>query len=67
MKNVFMIVTLLASVSAFAGGHKKFPKEARQAAKEACKAEGKTKKDLRSCVKEKLHATATTETPAAAQ
>ncbi|MBC7711957.1 MAG: hypothetical protein H7177_01360 [Rhizobacter sp.] len=55
MKNTLVILALsLASVSAFAGT--KVNKEERKAAVEACKSEGKTKKELKSCVKEKLHA-----------
>ena len=56
MKNAIVIALALVSVAAFAGT--KVTKEARKAAVEACKAEGKTKKDLKACVKEKTAAPA---------
>lgn len=56
MKNAIVIALALVSVSAFAGT--KVTKEAKKAAVEACKAEGKTKKDLKACVKEKTAAPA---------
>jgi len=58
MKNTLIIAALaLSTVTAFAGT-KEARKEARKEAVTACKAEGKTKKELKSCVKAKLHATA---------
>jgi Na+-transporting methylmalonyl-CoA/oxaloacetate decarboxylase gamma subunit len=65
MKNTLVILTLaLASMSAFAGT--KVHKEERKAALESCKTEGKTKKELKSCVKEKLnHAKEAVAAPAA--
>ena len=55
MKNTLVILALtLSSMTAFAGT--KVNKEERKAAVESCKSEGKTKKELKSCVKEKLHA-----------
>lgn len=56
MKNALMIALALTSISAFAGT--KVPNNARKEASAACKAEGKTKKDLKNCVKEKLAAPA---------
>jgi hypothetical protein len=57
MKNAIVIALALLSVTAFAGT--KVTKEARKAAKEACKSEGKTsKKDLKACIKEKTAAPA---------
>ena len=56
MKNAIVIALALVSVTAFAGT--KVTKEARKAAMEACKAEGKTKKELKACVKEKTAAPA---------
>lgn len=56
MKNAIVIALALVSVSAFAGN--KVTKEAKKAAMEACKAEGKTKKELKACVKEKTAAPA---------
>ncbi len=57
MKNAIVIALALVSVSAFAGA--KVTKEAKKAAMEACKAEGKTsKKDMKSCVHEKTAAPA---------
>ena len=53
MKNALIIALALSTVTAFAGT--KVSKEARKEAMTACKAEGKTKKALKSCVKEKLH------------
>lgn len=56
MKNALIIAALtLSTVTAFAGT--KVSKEARKEAMTACKAEGKTKKEMKSCVKTKLHAT----------
>lgn len=60
MKNALIIAALtLSTVTAFAGTKvsKEARKEARKVAVTACKAEGKTKKELKSCVKAKLHAT----------
>lgn len=59
MKNALVIALALVSVTAFAGT--KVSKEARKAAVESCKAEGKTKKDLKACVKEKVSAAPTAE------
>lgn len=59
MKNALVIALALVSVTAFAGT--KVSKEARKEAVAACKAEGKTKKELKSCVKGKLAAPATQE------
>lgn len=56
MKNAIVIALALVSVSAFAGN--KVTKEARKAAMEACKAEGKVKKELKACIKEKTAAPA---------
>ena len=56
MKNAIVIALALVSVAAFAGT--KVTKEARKAAVEACKAEGKTKKEMKACVKEKTAAPA---------
>ncbi len=54
MKNTLVILALaLSTVTAFAGT--KVNKEAKKAAIESCKSEGKTKNDLKSCVKEKLN------------
>ena len=56
MKNTLVILALaLSSMSAFAGV--KVNKEEKKVAVESCKAEGKTKKELKSCVKEKLQHT----------
>ena len=57
MKNAIVIALALVSVTAFSNEHK-VTKEAKKAAVEACKAEGKTKKDLKACVKEKTAAPA---------
>jgi hypothetical protein len=54
MKNALIIALALSTITAFAGT--KVSKEARKEAVTACKAEGKTKKDLKSCVKAKLAA-----------
>ncbi|MFA6236207.1 MAG: hypothetical protein WC635_02675 [Bacteriovorax sp.] len=56
MKNAIVIALALVTVSAMAAG--KPTKEQKQAAKEACTAEGKTKKDMKACVKAKLAAPA---------
>ena len=56
MKNALMIALALGSISAFAGT--KVPNNAHKEASAACKAEGKTKKDFKNCVKEKLAAPA---------
>jgi hypothetical protein len=56
MKNAIVIALALVSVAAFAGN--KVTKEAKKAAMEACKAEGKTKKEMKACVKEKTSAPA---------
>ena len=56
MKNALLIALALTSVTAFAGT--KATKAERKAAVEACKAEGKVKKELKLCVKEKLTAPA---------
>ena len=56
MKFAIVIALALVSVSSFAAN--KVTKEAHKAAVEACKAEGKTKKDLKACVKEKTAAPA---------
>ncbi len=62
MRNaLLMALALTLSTASFAGTKAHASKEARKAAVEACKAEGKTKKELKSCVKEKLSAPATTE------
>ena len=63
MRNALLIALALTSVTAFAGT--KHTKAERKAAMEACKSEGKVKKELKSCVKEKLNAPAVTEAPAA--
>ncbi|AUN98937.1 hypothetical protein C0V70_12665 [Bacteriovorax stolpii] len=52
MKNALMIALALTSMTAFAGT--KINREQRKVAVESCKAEGKTKNDLKACVKEKL-------------
>ena len=57
MKNVLIIALALLTVSAFAGTNKKASKAARKEAKAACTAEGKTKKQMKSCIKAKLQAT----------
>ena len=55
MKNALVIMALtLSSMSAFAGTKVEHNKELRKAAYESCKAEGKIKKGLKNCVKEKL-------------
>ncbi|MBC7428681.1 MAG: hypothetical protein H7336_08735 [Bacteriovorax sp.] len=65
MKKTLVILALaLSSMSAFAGT--KVNKEERKAAVESCKSEGKTKKDLKSCVKEKLHHSKESSAPAPA-
>ena len=56
MKNAIVIALALVSVTAFSAT--KVTKEARKAAVEACKAEGKTKKEMKACVKEKTAAPA---------
>jgi hypothetical protein len=56
MKNAIVIALALVSVAAFAGT--KVTKEAKKAAMEACKSEGKKGKELKSCVKEKTAAPA---------
>ena len=58
MKNALLIALALTSVTAFAGT-KINTKEARKAAFDTCKAEGKQKNDLKACVKEKLNPTIT--------
>lgn len=63
MKNALLIALTLTSVAAFAGP--KASKEARKEAFAACKAEGKTKKDLKACVKAKLATPAAEATEAA--
>lgn len=64
MKNALLIALALTSVTAFAAP--KFTKAQKVAAKEACKTEGKTKKELKACVKGKLTAlTAETAAPEA--
>ena len=63
MKNALLIARALVSVTAFAGG-KKADHAAKKAAVEACKAEGKTKKELKACVKEKMAAPAAEAAPA---
>lgn len=58
MKNAtLMIMALALSTAAFAGTKAETRKEARKAAIETCKAEGKVKKELKACVKEKLSTT----------
>lgn len=55
MKNTLMIMALsLASMSAFANPKVDNNKELRKAAIESCKAEGKVKKELKACVKERI-------------
>ena len=56
MKNAIVIALALVSVASFAGT--KATKEQKKAAMEACKSEGKVKKELKACVKEKLAAPA---------
>ena len=64
MKNTLLfIIALSLSVASFAGT-KSAHKDLRKAAREACKSEGKTKKELKSCIKEKLNAPAPTESAA---
>ncbi len=55
MKNSLLIALALSlsTMTAFAGT-KVNNKEARKAAVETCKSEGKSKTDLKTCVKEKL-------------
>lgn len=56
MKNaILMALALTLSTGVFAGTKTHANKEARKAAVEACKAEGKVKKELKACVKEKLN------------
>ena len=64
MKNVLIIALALFTVSAFAGTNasKKANKAARKEAKAACTSEGKTKKEMKSCIKAKLNNTTTTTT-----
>lgn len=57
MKNAIVIALALVSVAAFAGT--KVTKEAKKAAMEACKAEGKKGKEMKACVKEKTAMPAT--------
>ena len=55
MKHVLIIALALFTVSAFAGNaSKKATKAARKEAKAACTSEGKTKKEMKTCIKEKL-------------
>lgn len=64
MKNALLIALALTSVTAFAAP--KATKAERRAAREACKTEGKTKKEMKSCIKGKLASPATAETAAPA-
>ncbi len=59
MNKALIIVLALFTVSAFAGTNasKKARKGARKEAKAACISEGKTKKQLKSCIKSKLQTT----------
>ena len=56
MKNALIIALALTSISVFAGT--KVTDAAKKEAIAACKAEGKTKKELKSCIREKLTAPA---------
>jgi uncharacterized membrane protein len=62
MKNLVVLALVLVSATAMAKTHK-VTAEAKKAAKEACLAENKDMKgkDLKSCVAEKVKASATTE------
>lgn len=55
MRNALMIALALTSINAFAGEKLSANKELRRTAIEACKAEGKVKKDLKACVKERIN------------
>ena len=56
MRNaLLMALALTLSTASFAGTKAHASKEARKAAVEACKTEGKVKKELKACVKEKLN------------
>ncbi len=65
MKNALMIALALTSMTAFAGT--KINREQRKVAVESCKAEGKTKNDLKACVKEKLGQPSVTQPASKAQ
>lgn len=56
MKTALIIAFALSTVTAFAGA--KVSREARKEAMTSCKAEGKTKKDLKLCIKAKLNSAA---------
>lgn len=64
MKNTLLFVLALALSTAAFAGTKSAHKDLKRAAKEACKSEGKTKKEMKSCIKEKLSAPAPTESAA---
>jgi hypothetical protein len=67
MKNLVVLALVIVSATAFAKGHK-VSAEAKKAAKEACLTENKDLKGkaLKSCVAEKVKASATTEAAATA-